>query len=59
MKGGSNRLVSAADAAEILGLTRTYIYRNWRALGLDGRYVGKYLKFSERGIQNYIDRKGE
>lgn len=56
MKGGSNRLISAAEAAEILGVSRDYVYKNWRQLGLKAKRVGRSLKFLERDIENWIER---
>lgn len=56
MKGGSNRLISAAEAAEILGVSRDYVYKNWRQLGLKAKRVGRSLKFLERDLENWIER---
>lgn len=56
MRGGSNRLLSAAEAAEILGVTRNWLYENWRSIGLRSVKVGSSRKFAEREIQAWIER---
>lgn len=48
--------MSAAEAAEILGVSRDWLYKNWSSIGLRAKRVGTRLKFSERDIDNWIER---
>jgi excisionase family DNA binding protein len=57
LKGGSNVVLSAAEAADYLDCSVDTLYRNWRAWELPGFYVGRQLKFLARGLDNWIERK--
>jgi len=48
--------MSAAETAEWLGVSRDYVYKNWRVMGLKGKRVGRSLKFSERDVETWIER---
>ena len=50
-------LLTVEQAAARLGLSTTYLYRNHSRLPLVRR-VGKALRFSSAGIDEYISRKG-
>lgn len=56
MRGGSNRLLSPEDLAEVLGVSRKTVYRNWQSWGLQGRRLGRQIRFSERDVQQFIER---
>jgi hypothetical protein len=46
MKGRSNRLVSADEMADLLGVSVDTLYREWRdPWGLTGYRIGRALKF--------------
>lgn len=54
MIGGSNRMLSAAEAADKLGINRETLYRKWDDWGLRGVYVGSRLKFRERDLEQWL-----
>jgi excisionase family DNA binding protein len=57
VKGGSNRLMSAAELAEMLGVSVDTVYRNWRGWGLKGYRIGnRSLKFRDRDVENWIEQ---
>ena len=56
MVGGSNKLVSAAAAAELLDIGLSTLYHNWRAWGLRGFRIGKLLKFRERDLEFWLKK---
>lgn len=62
MKGGSNRLITATEAAETLGVSRDWLYKNWRAIGLKAKDMSrpgarrKTLRFAERDVEAWIER---
>ena len=56
MRGGSNRLLSPEQVAALLGVSRNTIYRNWKDWGLPGVTLGRMIRFSERGVENFIER---
>jgi excisionase family DNA binding protein len=55
--GGSNRLVSAPELADRFNVPVATIYHEWRAWGLKGLKVGKHLRFRERDIDAWLDRR--
>lgn len=56
MRGGSNRLLSPAEVADRLGVSRKTVYRRWSSWGLRDRRLGPLLRFTERDIENLIER---
>jgi excisionase family DNA binding protein len=56
--GGSNKLLSAAETAELLGVHRETLYREWEKWGLRGIRVGRSIKFRERDIESWLARQG-
>jgi excisionase family DNA binding protein len=56
VKGGSNVLLSPEQVAERLGVSRKTVYRRWPSWGLRARKIGPLLKFTERDIDNLIER---
>lgn len=56
MRGGSNRLLSPEEVAQLLGFSRKTVYRNWREWGLQGRRLGRQIRFPEREVQALIER---
>lgn len=57
MRGGSNRLLTSKETADLLGVSVDYLYRSWQELGLTGYRIGRLLKFRERDIENWIERQ--
>jgi excisionase family DNA binding protein len=55
MIGGSNRLLSTREAAEMLGISRQTLYNNWRSWGLKSVKVGGALKFRVRDIEAWLE----
>lgn len=55
--GGSNRLLTSQQVAELLGVSRKTVYRHagssWQ---LPVRKLGRAVRYSERDIQNFIER---
>ena len=55
--GGSNRMLSTAEAAELTGYARSTIQRRWRELGLPGVKYAKHVHFRERDVLAWIEAK--
>ena len=53
-----DRLLTVHEAAVILGTSVDWLYRNSKKLPFTRRVSRKQLRFSERGIQKYIARRG-
>lgn len=54
--GGSNRVLSLAEAAERIGIAPRTLYDHWREWPeLRGFKVGSLVKFRERNVEAYID----
>ena len=51
-----DRLLDVADVAERLGTSRDWLYRHANRLPFTVR-VGRQLRFSARGVENYIQRR--
>lgn len=56
MRGGSNRLLSPEQVAELLGVSRKTVYRRHQEWGLPVRPIGRLLRFAERDVTSYIER---
>jgi excisionase family DNA binding protein len=53
------RLLTPAQAAERLGVTRRWLYRNAKRLPFTRKLTPRTLRFHEAGLEKYIrDRKG-
>jgi len=52
---GDDSLMDINEAAKLIHQSVTYIYRNWRDMG--GRKIGKNIRFTKAGLQNWIDGK--
>jgi predicted DNA-binding transcriptional regulator AlpA len=50
-------LVSADEAAHRLGVSRFWIYRNWKHLPFSRRIGPRALRFSSKGIARYLDQR--
>ena len=57
MRGGSNRLLSAQETADHLGINVETLYRRWKEWGMRGYRIARQLKFRERDIENWIERQ--
>jgi len=55
--GGSNKLISLADTAELLDVPTSTLYKRWQEWGLQAYRVGRSLKFRERDVEAWIDRQ--
>jgi excisionase family DNA binding protein len=55
--GGSNRLLTAADVADYLGVPVKTIYTRWRDWGLTACRVGRHLRFRQRHVEDWLDRQ--
>ena len=51
--GGSNRLLSVEELAAYLGT----VYGCWRQWGLRGYRVGRYLRFRERHVEEWLQTR--
>lgn len=55
MRGGSNVLVSPAEAAAQLGVSRKTIFRNWQKWGWTKHPLSpRAVRFRQRDIDNYL-----
>jgi excisionase family DNA binding protein len=52
--GGSNRLLTIDELAVYLGVPKKTVYGRWRAWGLRGFRVGRYLRFRERHVEEWL-----
>jgi excisionase family DNA binding protein len=52
--GGSNRLMSVDELAAYLGVPKKTVYGCWRQWGLRGYRVGRYLRFRERHVEEWL-----
>jgi excisionase family DNA binding protein len=52
--GGSNRLLSVDGLAAYLGVPKKTVYGCWRQWGLRGYRVGRYLRFRERHVEEWL-----
>ena len=52
--GGSNRLLSVDELAAYLGVPKKTVYGCWRSWGLRGYRVGRYLRFRERHVEEWL-----
>lgn len=52
--GGSNRLLTVDELAAWLGVPKKTVYGCWRAWGLRGHRVGRYLRFRERHVEEWL-----
>jgi excisionase family DNA binding protein len=55
--GGSNRMLTVKDVAEILAVSPDTVYDEWRRWGLKGYRVGKHLRFREREVDQWIEKQ--
>jgi excisionase family DNA binding protein len=55
--GGSNKLISLADTAELLGVPTSTLYKRWREFGLPAYRVGRAIKFRERDIDAWLETR--
>ena len=51
---GSNRLLSVDELAACLGVPKKTVYGCWRQWGLRGYRVGRYLRFRERHVEEWL-----
>ena len=55
--GGSNRMLSAAEVGELLGVPELSVRDKWREWGLRAYKIGKHLRWREREVLAWIDRQ--
>ena len=55
--GGSNRLLSVDELAAYLGVPKKTGYGCWRQWGLWGDRVGRYLRFRERHVEEWLQTR--
>jgi excisionase family DNA binding protein len=55
--GGSNRLLSVGELAAYLGVPKKTVYGCWRQWGLRGYRVGRYLRFRERHVEEWLQTR--
>jgi excisionase family DNA binding protein len=55
--GGSNRLLSARDAAAILAVPERTVRDKWREWQLPAYRIGRHLRWKERDVYAWIDRQ--
>ncbi len=52
--GGSNRLITAEELADYLGVPKKTVYGCWRQWGLTACKVGRHLRFRERHVEEWL-----
>jgi excisionase family DNA binding protein len=55
--GGSSRLLSVEELAAYLGVPKKTVYSCWRHWGLRGYRVGRYLRFRERHVEEWLSSR--
>jgi excisionase family DNA binding protein len=55
--GDSNRLLSVEELAAYLGVPKKTVYGCWRQWGLRGYRVGRYLRFRERHVEEWLQTR--
>jgi excisionase family DNA binding protein len=55
--GGSNRLLTPQELAEMLGVPLSTVYDKWRDWGLPGKKIGKALRFRERDVLTWLEKQ--
>jgi excisionase family DNA binding protein len=59
MRGGSNRLLSPAEAAQYLNRKERTFREYWRSWGIPAYRVGRALRFRERDLENWLEAHRE
>jgi len=49
--------MSAQETAEYLGLNVETLYRRWEEWGIQAYRIGRWLKFRERDVENWIEKQ--
>jgi excisionase family DNA binding protein len=57
--GGSNKLISMREAAELLNVSYKRLAANRETWGIKSVRVGGRIKFAERELQAYVERNTE
>lgn len=58
MRGGSNVLLTPAQTAARLGVSRKTLDRHWRSWGLRRKVLtARAVRFAERDIENFIEAR--
>ena len=55
--GGPGRLLSVEELAAYLGVPKKTVYGCWRQWGLRGYRVGRYLRFRERHVEEWLQTR--
>ena len=55
--GGRDRMLTVRDVAELLAIPPNTVYDEWRRWGLRGYWIGKHLRFREREVEQWIERR--
>lgn len=56
--GGSNRLLPLAAAAELLGIDQpAKLRRQWKLWGIPAYKVGRELRFRERDLNAWLEKR--
>ncbi|WP_121017145.1 helix-turn-helix domain-containing protein [Streptomyces sp. 3211.6] len=57
MRGGSYVLLTPAEVADWLKVSEGTVKNKYRTWGLRSQKVGRLLRFRERDVVDYLDRK--
>ena len=52
-----NRLLTVEELAAYLGVPKKTVYGCWRQWGLRGYRVGRYLRFRERHVEEWLQSR--
>ncbi|WP_412078850.1 helix-turn-helix domain-containing protein [Streptomyces xanthophaeus] len=56
-RGGSYVLLTSAEVADWLKVSEITVKNKYKAWGLRPQKVGRLLRFRERDVMDYLDRK--
>jgi predicted DNA-binding transcriptional regulator AlpA len=51
-----DRLIKPKELAERLGTSMDWVYRHWQTLPFTVKLSPRQLRFSEKGLEQYLDR---
>ena len=52
-----DRLLKIDEAAQVLGTSEDWLYHNWKKLPFAFKWSPRQLRFSQKGLQRYIEEK--
>lgn len=53
--GGSNKMLSADQVGDLLGVSARTVREYWKPWGLQAYRIGKHLRWRERDVVSYVE----